>query len=349
VSARPGSGVLAAVAVGVVLAGCGGGAAATHPASSSLASGVSKRLIAAPRGSAFEYAVWSPKLRQLVMAEDAGPRLWNSHLMAVGLDRSSLTRLPISQAPGCRYFAETNPYALRNGRIAYIERCYGTSNRLPDEAVRLMAYDPRSRRTRPLRHYYLPFASGHFAFAPDSRFAVINDGNGLHEHLAAVGEEYLEPITLPLERAGNPAWSPGGRFIALDGVPKGIHAEGLDRLDLPRKLYLLEPRKWWLKPLVDGLAIGPSTPAWSPDGQWLAMTTKLQGRPGGVWLIEVKSGRVHRVLTGKDLGAPTWLPDGRTLIVPTGIDAIAYPEIAVGLDVGLYVLKLPLLGALKAA
>jgi Tol biopolymer transport system component len=177
---------------------------------------------------------------------------------------------------------------------------------------------------------------------------VINDGNGLYERLNVLGPQGLVPIPLPLERAGTPAWSPDGRFIALDGVPKGTSAQGTDRLDLPRKLYLLSPNGWHLKPLSVNLTTGPSTPAWSPNGRWLAMATYPTGAAEGIWLIEVATGRLHLVLSRKDLGAPAWLPDGRTLIVPTGIDAIAAPELARNADVGLYVVKLPDLARLAA-
>jgi hypothetical protein len=204
-----------------------------------------------------------------------------------------------------------------------------------------MAYDPRTGSKKRLRPYYLPFAASVYAFSPDLRLGVINDGNGLYERLNLLGPNGLVPIPLPLERAGTPGWSPDGRFIALDGVPKGTSAKGIDRLDLHRKLYLLSPRGWRLKPLVDKLTTGPSPPAWSPDGHWLAMLTEPIGASEGIWLVEVATGRLHLVLARKDLGAPTWLPDGRTLVVPTGIDAIAAPELARNADVGLYVVKLP--------
>jgi hypothetical protein len=72
---------------------------------------------------------------------------------------SDLKPLPLGRDPGCRYTAHVLPEVLADGRISYLEQCYGTLSRLPDRAVSLMAYDPRTGSRKRLRPYYLPFGA----------------------------------------------------------------------------------------------------------------------------------------------------------------------------------------------
>lgn len=73
-------------------------------------------------------------------------------------------------------------------------------------------------------------------------------------------------------------------------------------------------------------AFGPNlqefTPAWSPDGQWIAFTTWDDTAGGHVWRIRVRGGAPERLTAEPgEYVHPAWSPDGRTLIVARGAGA----------------------------
>ena len=66
------------------------------------------------------------------------------------------------------------------------------------------------------------------------------------------------------------------------------------------------------------------SPAWSPDGRWIAYTTWDDTGRGEVWKIPADGGRAQRL--SRDAGEyinPTWSPDGRSIVVVRGAGATA--------------------------
>lgn len=69
------------------------------------------------------------------------------------------------------------------------------------------------------------------------------------------------------------------------------------------------------------------SPRWSPDGRWIAFTSKRQTKAPQLWLLPVAGGEARRV-TDIDNGVsgPSWSPDSRhivftSLVDPEGFDA----------------------------
>jgi TolB protein len=60
------------------------------------------------------------------------------------------------------------------------------------------------------------------------------------------------------------------------------------------------------------------SPAWSPDGQWLAYVS-FENKRASIWVQQVSSGE-RRMVSGRVgiNGAPAWSPDGRKLLVTLG-------------------------------
>jgi hypothetical protein len=290
-------------------------------------------LIEAPAGTRFQDPVWLPALEKIVFARAPVPGdAFLVDLAAVAVDGAQLETLPLPDEPGCKYTSKALPEVLGDGRLGYVQQCWPGGG----DVVRLMTWDAETNKVTPLVPYRLRFQQGPFACAPDLSKCVINDQAGLEESLQRLGPHGLEPLDLPLKRAGFPSWSPDGRWIALDGLPADAEGSGMETLEAPRDLYLLSGADLdTVKPLVRE-ATNFTAAAWSADSRWLALGFEPKDRPEGLYLIDVATGRLTLVLEG-DFGAPTWLPGDGRLAVPVGSD----PSKEAHGDVGLYVVSLP--------
>lgn len=63
---------------------------------------------------------------------------------------------------------------------------------------------------------------------------------------------------------------------------------------------------------------GDSWPTFSPDGKSVAIFLGEQGRHGDYWILPTDGNEPQRITSDLlDGGAPTWTPDGRSLVVPS--------------------------------
>jgi len=103
----------------------------------------------------------------------------------------------------------------------------------------------------------------------------------------------------------------------------GISAEGVSfSSDGAWVVYVAYPEGTLWRSKVDGserLQLGftpmnASMPRWSPDGQQIAFTGALPGRPWQVYVVSAEGGTPQQLTTGEsNRGIPHWSPDGNSL------------------------------------
>lgn len=110
-----------------------------------------------------------------------------------------------------------------------------------------------------------------------------------------------------------PTWSPDGSKIAfVSGEPQWVKPGQPG--EAAADLWVVGANGRGLKRLTRN-AVKDATPAWSPDGKWIAFTSNRNGH-NEVWIIAAKGGPAHALrLAG---GEPAWSPDGRQIAFAHG-------------------------------
>jgi Tol biopolymer transport system component len=143
------------------------------------------------------------------------------------------------------------------------------------------------------------------AWSPDGARLLYTDPRGLHVVPALGGVSRLLATQSPDLRLGWGAWAPAGDEIAYSS------ADTLYLSDLSANA-----RRFLVK------AGQPHSPAWSPDGRWIAYVSgNVQYPPTGnlapssIWVARAAGGAPIRVTEDRPLHtSPVWLPDSRGLI-----------------------------------
>jgi Tol biopolymer transport system component len=152
-----------------------------------------------------------------------------------------------------------------------------------------------SRPGRPVPQWDAAFASDADAVAFRGYFAFGDGDYALYT--ARAGGCGVRRLTRSI--AGNPSWSPNGRWIAFDTSGEGV-------------IWKLHPDGTALTRLVGaGGADYDEAPAWSPNGREIAFLHYRHGR-GELWLVDA-DGRNPRLLHRDRLGSvgpPAWSHDG---------------------------------------
>jgi Tol biopolymer transport system component len=152
--------------------------------------------------------------------------------------------------------------------------------------------------------------------------------------MRADGTERLQLTFSPLQ-VFQPYWSPDGKRIAFMGRELGrswqvyvVSTEG----GVPR---LISPEDR-----------NHADPSWSPDGLSLTFGAMPQFEPdsaGGIFILDLKTNQLSKVVGSESMFAPKWSPDGRYINAQTSdelkgflfdLKTQKWQELTSGLDIG---------------
>ncbi len=147
------------------------------------------------------------------------------------------------------------------------------------------------------------------AFSPDGQqiaFRSTRAGGGLFV-MGRTGEATRRVS----EQGEDPAWAPDGRSLVYAQEHVGVNPFNLEPGKRERGLWTVDLETGATRQLVDGDAV---LPAWSPNGRWIAYTSRSAESRPHLWLVPAGGGDPVPLSegTGDDWGS-AWSPDSRFL------------------------------------
>lgn len=283
---------------------------------------------------------WVSAEHSLVIRAVEGPLHLSTMIYVAQINRPETRwrRLADLAKLGCRDPALISPVATGPRSFAFVEGCL-PEDESPRRSKHIRRFSFREERLRTPYSYGLPFPARGFALEPGTRRGVLNDGAGLEERLRWLQPHRLSaPIPLPLDRVGDPVWSPTGQEVALPGVVGLGDAEGPARSLASRWNIVIADRRFSRVRIIDEVEFReqPSV-AWSGDGSLLAVAGKTGNAEGEVLLLRPHDGKSIVVKSGL-YGAVAWI-DGSQLAVVLrknysgrGGDAIELMDVSVAIS-----------------
>lgn len=196
-----------------------------------------------------------------------------------------------------------------------------------------------------------------YAWAHDGRSLVYSAAGGLRRVNVADGSVKEIPFTARVTRTLSeqvrpsfklddapftarfprwPALSPDGKTLLFEAVG-AIWRKSLPD-GVPERLQPAQPAD------ADGSLRFEYSPAWSPDGRWIAYTTWKEGEGGHVWKLPAQGGKPQQLTraSGEYLH-PGWRADGRAILVTQGAGA-SFRGDAIGNNPWFSLVELPAAG-----
>jgi len=111
-----------------------------------------------------------------------------------------------------------------------------------------------------------------------------------------------------LKRAGSPAISPNGQWVAYT-----VREANWDENNYHTEIWLADVKSGELRQLTSNAKKSSSSPAWSPDGTKLAFATDRDDKRQ-VYLIDPRGGEAHKLTSvEEEIGSFAWAPDGKSI------------------------------------
>lgn len=187
---------------------------------------------------------------------------------------------------------------------------YGLYDVPRQEKVLSQTYEPSGKRLRDVAHAISDRVYEHLTGVPgafSTRILYITKNRDLERpyrlQYADADGARVQTILRSREPIMSASWSPDGQRVAYvsfedEGRP-GIYVHDL---------ATAERRKVSAYPGING------APAWSPDGERLAITLSRDGNPE-IYVLELESGDMTRLTDHYGIDTePRWMPDGESLM-----------------------------------
>src|SRR6476469_4844220 len=113
---------------------------------------------------------------------------------------------------------------------------------------------------------------------------------------------------ISLKRAGSPAISPNGQWIAYTD-----REANWDDNNYHTEIWLADVKTGDVRQLTSNAKKSSSSPEWSPDSTTLAFATDREEKRQ-VYLIDPRGGEARKLTTVEDgIGSFAWSPDGKSI------------------------------------
>lgn len=151
------------------------------------------------------------------------------------------------------------------------------------------------------------------------------DGTQIAYHSARRGGIWVVParggVAKQIVTVGSrPAWSRDGRLAYQSDEHADVSPVGYDAQS-GSTLWVTDGAGGHPRPLTEaGRPLGGhASPAWSPDGRFVAFAVFDGVEDNGIWLLEVATGRLEQLAAGQSLFEPAFAPDGASVYVAGGV------------------------------
>jgi Tol biopolymer transport system component len=115
----------------------------------------------------------------------------------------------------------------------------------------------------------------------------------------------VENITNTSDQDGYPGWSTNRRSIAFLSTRESLSAS----------IYRMNIYGKRLEALVTDMPIIPTSPAWSPNGEWIAFDSELSGQ-SDIYLFHIKTGEVRNLTNHPSTDRfYDWSPDSKKILL----------------------------------